>query len=992
MKDPFLKPKLLVLGLFSLSAFGQSSKIQQQHQELYIQANELDNQGQTNVVQPLYQSLTESSFEQNLTLKKLLASLYKNEFHSEQNMLAFLEREKTGSAFNKGAEAIGNHYFKYGQYTDAIYWLNQTSPGSMSPKQKDLWLLKLSFAYIQNKQFEEATLRLNQVGSSKHFDQEKKYYQGYLAYATGDYEKASRDLENVEGAKTTYILLDIEYKAGAFTKVVETGEPYYPKTGGVEKKAVGKMLGDAYFNFGEYDKSILYLERYKGPGAKVDNTHLYMLGFAYYKSEKYEEAINQFNKIVSADDEVAQNAYYHLGASYLKMEKKSEALNAFKNAAGMDYNSNIRKDADFNYAKLSFAIGNPYESATDVMIRFVDQYPDSEEADEVSRLVIQSYITEQNYSKGINYLEKIGPKENYVLYHELLTLYGLQLYNQRSYAEASQYLDKAGDIQASPKARNKALFWSGESAYNQDQFAKAEKQYNQFLKTNPRLNTYENGLICYNLGYSQFKQENYSEAISNFQKYVANNASTDAQRKNDTNLRIADAYFIEGDNWKAMQYYNKVISNNKEDVDYASYQKALCYGLVRKNKTKIEVLSQFETKFPNSKYRDDAYFQLASTLSNTGRYQESIENFNKLISKFPNSQYQTKSYLKKGLAEYNSNQNQEAITSFKALVENFPNSQESAQAVKNLEQIYIDLGQISEYAKWVKKYDFIDYSENDLADAMYESAQQKYLNKDFKEATIIYEKFLKSYPKDVNSLNAEYECAISYQNTENFDKAAIHFERVLERENNAYTLKSAEKLAVLYLEKGNQNKALPVLIQLNNIAKQAELLKFAQSNIMKIYTDQSKFKEASNYAKNIIENPSSDKELITDAKYTLAKSAVASNDLKQAVSIYDEIAADLTGEAKSEAYYYSALYLNQNKSYEKSNAAIKKLIRASSNFPYWGAKGLLVMSDNYHALGDEFQASYILESVIKTYTEYKEIRQEAEKKLDQLKENKKENE
>ena len=50
------------------------------------------------------------------------------------------------------------------------------------------------------------------------------------------------------------------------------------------------------------------------------------------------------------------------------------------------------------------------------------------------------------------------------------------------------------------------------------------------------------------------------------------------------------------------------------------------------------------------------------------------------------------------------------------------------------------------------------------------------------------------------------------------------------------------------------------------------------------------------------------------------------------------------------------------------------------------------MSDNYHALGDEFQASYILESVIKTYTEYKEIRQEAQKKLDQLKENKKENE
>jgi hypothetical protein len=66
-------------------------------------------------------------------------------------------------------------------------------------------------------------------------------------------------------------------------------------------------------------------------------------------------------------DFVAQNAYYHLG-SYLKLDKKQEALNAFKMPENA-FDLQSRK-MSLNYAKLSYEIGNSYQSVPAVLLAF----------------------------------------------------------------------------------------------------------------------------------------------------------------------------------------------------------------------------------------------------------------------------------------------------------------------------------------------------------------------------------------------------------------------------------------------------------------------------------------------------------------------------------------------------------------------------------------------------------------------------------------------
>jgi TolA-binding protein len=101
------------------------------------------------------------------------------------------------------------------------------------------------------------------------------------------------------------------------------------------------------------------------------------LGYTYYQQKDYENAISQFNKIIDGKDSVAQNAYYHLGECYFKTDKKQQALNAFKSASEMDFDKKIQEDANLNYAKLSYDIGNSFQSVPDVLSAFLNKYPNS---------------------------------------------------------------------------------------------------------------------------------------------------------------------------------------------------------------------------------------------------------------------------------------------------------------------------------------------------------------------------------------------------------------------------------------------------------------------------------------------------------------------------------------------------------------------------------------------------------------------------------------
>jgi hypothetical protein len=91
------------------------------------------------------------------------------------------------------------------------------------------------------------------------------------------------------------------------------------------------------------------------------------------------------------------------------------------------------------------------------------------------------------------------------------------------------------------------------------------------------------------------------------------------------------------------------------------------------------------------------------------------------------------------------------------------------------------------------------------------------------------------------------------------------------------------------------------------------------------------------------------------------------------------------GELGAEALYYDAYFKNKAGKFEESNVVVQRLAKNYSDYKYIGAKGLLLMAANFYALKDSYQATFILETVLKNFSEYSDILAKAKTDLEAIK-------
>ncbi len=139
------------------------------------------------------------------------------------------------------------------------------------------------------------------------------------------------------------------------------------------------------------------------------------------------------------------------------------------------------------------------------------------------------------------------------------------------------------------------------------------------------------------------------------------------------------------------------------------------------------------------------------------------------------------------------------------------------------------------------------------------------------------------------------------------------------------------------------------------------------------------------YADKVLSNPKTDDKVKSDAQIIIARAAFNSNDLPKARQAYTKLLTIAKGELAAEALYFEAYFKNSDGKFDESNTVVQKLTKDYSGYKYFGAKGLVVMAKNFYGLKDSFQATYILDSVIKNFTSFPDVVEEAQKELDSIK-------
>ena len=117
----------------------------------------------------------------------------------------------------------------------------------------------------------------------------------------------------------------------------------------------------------------------------------------------------------------------------------------------------------------------------------------------------------------------------------------------------------------------------------------------------------------YNLGYSWFQKENYTQALSYFEQVTTAVSATSASMEQDAYVRSADCYFMKSDFTKANTMYDNVINNALPQSDYAMFQKAMIAG-VKSSANKISTLNTFDKTISKKQSGTaDANMEIAQT-------------------------------------------------------------------------------------------------------------------------------------------------------------------------------------------------------------------------------------------------------------------------------------------------------------------------------------------------------------------------------------------
>ncbi|RZS91885.1 tetratricopeptide repeat protein [Aquimarina brevivitae] len=985
---------LFVIGILSIPStlFAQQSAIYTNDLVTYNKALELYNNKQFLAAQRLFDFVRDEVSDENIKADCSYyianCAVWLNQKNADQLMEDFVTQYPTSIKKNAAYLDVANYYFDNGNYAFARKWYDRVDQSRLSRAEQEKYNFNNGYAYFKIQRFNEARKYLNRVQNSAQYGSQSKYYLGFIAYEGDDYQEATKLFDEVRDLKEydknlSYFQSDMSFKSGNFQEAIDEGLKQLPTAKPTEKSELNKIIGESYFNLQEYDKAIPYLQAYQGRKGKWNNTDYYQLGYAYYKQSDYQSAIAEFNKIISGNNAVAQNAYYHLAESYLETGKKQEALNAFKNASEMDFDPKIKKDAFYNYAKLSYDIGNSYESTPTVLLAFLDQYPDSVYVEEINELLISSYITSKNYKEAMTLLETSRNFENKIIFQKVAFYRGIELFNKGEYTAAKKHFDLSLSQPRDQGYVAKATYWKAESDYLLQNFKEALIGYKEFegLLEAETTEVFDN--LYYNIGYTYFKIKQYEQAAEAFSKF-AKQSSIPKEKLADTYLRIGDSYFVSSKYWPAMEAYNSAIKLDGKDADYAHYQKAISYGFVDRNEQKIKDLELFLKLYERSVYKDEALYQLGNTYVAVNKIADAIAAYNKIITTMPNSIYVPKALLKQGLIYYNGNDGARALSKFKKVVADYPGTPESIQAVSTARLIYVDLGKTNEYASWVKGLSFIDISNEDLDNTAYEAAEKQYLDGS-DNAVQALEAYLEQFPNGIHQLKSHFYLAQLLVMNGQKMQSIPHYKAVIAYENTEYTEESLAKLAQIYLQDKKYEEAIPILERLEQMADQPENIVFAQSNLMKSYYSLVNYTKTLAYAQKVLANPKVQEDVKADAKLFLARAAMQTADEATAEKAYAEVRKIASGEIAAEALYYEAYFKHVKKEYKSSNASIQELAKNYSGYKLYGAKGLVLMAKNFYQLGDAYQATYILESVIKNFTAYPDVMAEAKKELQQIK-------
>ena len=888
---------------------------------------------------------------------------------------------------------LGKLYYRDRKYKNAIEWFEKVDTYYLQAEEKEEYYFKKGYSHYNRDEFEKASTAFYEVkNSNSKYGPPSSYYYAHIAYLNKNYETALQEFIKLKdseafGPVVPYYIVQIYFMQGKFDDVISYGNEILENTATQNKADINRMIGESYYRTARYQHAIPYLEFYHDNSNILTRQDHYQLAYSYYNTDQCTKAIPAFEKVADGrnNDQLAQNAYYHLAGCFVKDGNKASARNAFQVASKMEFDENIKEDALFNYAKLSYELS--YQPvAINAFRDFIKIYPQSEKIDEAHELLAQVFLTTKNYKDALAAVESIKNRNERVrtALQKIAYYRGLELFNDGNLKGAIELFDRSMQNPHDGSILALSKYWKAEALYKLNNFDSAIKAYQDFIYTPAALNLSIYNLANYNIGYSYFKKEDYNNALVWFRKFTRNKEESTKERYNDAIIRIADSYFVNNEYELAIENYNYAISANAKASDYSIFQKGIIQGIKNDQNAKIATMQNLISQKSNSQYVDDAIYEMANAYFLIGENVKAMDNFNKLINNYPASSYVRKALLGKALVHYNRKEDAQAISSYKEVIEKYPGSAEAKEALAGLRVIYVNAGNVDEYLTYVGTVPSVGNVSLAVQDSItYQSAEVKYMSGNCTEAIPSFNTYLNKFPNGFFAVNANFykaECDIKAGD----NTAAIHgYEFVINQSNNTFTERSLLRLGNIYSQMNNCSKAITYYERLEALAEVSTNLIEARKGMMKCHFAEKNYNKTIAVAASLQNMEKVPNEIMNEATLLHGRAAFELNDYTSAQKEFNKLTKITNSEVGAEAKYHNALILYLQYNYKESQTAVFDLINQVPSYDYWVARGFILLGDNYLALKDTFQSKHTYQSIVDNY-EGEDLKQIARQKLEAI--------
>ena len=973
---------VLFFALATHLAMAQRTVYHHQPGKLFNQGKEMFLEGNYTGAQDLLsQFITESTDRLLIEEAKYMmavSSFYKGVKNSGERMKEYLDEYPESIYHHQVKFLIGSYHFDEKDWKLARFWFDQADLDYLKPSEQEDFSFRSAYANLQLDNKDEAYRLFGLLSqNSKKYRNAGNFYAGYIDYTNGNYDAALRRFEGLRnhpefGEQVAFYSAQSTFFNNKLDEAIRLADSFlkaYPRS--EHNTEMYRVLGNSHYRQGRATTAIPYYENYFGSTARPLRGDAYFMGLSYMEARRFNEAVQMFQKAVGERDALTQNAQLQIGQAQLKLGQKQQAQMAFEAASRDNFDPQVRETAMFNYALLAHETNfSVFSESIALFENFLKEFPNSPYTDQVNDILAETFLTTKDYQAALAAINRISRPGRRILEAKQMVLFqlGAQEFINGDMNAAVQHFNNSialGNYDA--KARNNAYYWRGEAYYRMANYPNAASDFQAFTQNaSPADENYAMG--WYNLGYTRFKQNQYSSAVTAFQQYISAETNRNRTEYADAHNRIGDSYYYNRSFAEAERFYTTAATINPSAADYAAYQKAFVMGLQRNYQGKADALDDLMRRYPQSQYFDDALYEKSRALVMMSRESEAINVLQQLVSGYPNSALSSQAGIQLGQLYYNGGNYQNSISTYKNVISKFPGTDDAKTALLSLETVYSELNDIQSYVSYANSLPGgmrITVSRQDSL--TYLAAESVYMRGSKVEAESGMQRYLQSYPNGAYHTDANYYLGVLADEKGNKQQAATYFRKVADANSAKYLDDALIYVSAIEYNNGNLNQALADYSRLANSARNQSSQQTGQMGVVRTQYRLKSFHEAARAATAFLANANLSPEVTAEARYLRGKSLQQVNEVEKAMDDFQSLAQDTRNIYGAEAQFILADTYYRWKSYDKAESQVKSFMQKGTPHQYWMARALIVLSDTYRAKGDNFQARQYLESLKNNY-------------------------